>query len=487
MVNGEDSRVSLRRISPGVLVKQATGDDAVREARFLSRLSDSPFVTSLVPNSTYVAPSGTWSSYAMRVVDGTSLHTYAAHLQALPRRDPPPSLVRSLLAVLRTMLTAGVVHRDVIARNWLVTREAEVTLIDFSWALDRRGAIGDTRTAPSTLGVPHSQPQWEHEHDCDVVDAGTVFANLFPDTMWTDLFVDMRDHREPCELATLDHFDRLLDMTLRQHSTAHPPLRIPAGLVDSLHQAYRVNASKVRLDALAPRIIRPGSLALAEYGSWNGYFSVLLALQMREARVVSVELESMRVSRHVQVLSEQGIRPRNTVCHGALVASSAATAAAILAQHREHQQLDSAPLIPIISTLASLPCTLDVQLALSTTHWWGFTTQHDALSGHAALVASACVTFLEIPSPADSSIWSYTNVEQQASLLEWYRAPWSTVASFVAEVSTRAGPGVRTEWVVRTGDRDVWQFVNEPLCLQQRPSCTREQLVHAFGGNEQCS
>lgn len=151
------------------VLKQCSGDLAVREATVIQKISKLYSSQNFVPNVISVAQHDTWSSYEMDKVEGP-LASDAKALVGSP--ESFFNFAMSLLEALEAMQALGVKHHDLHSRNVIVNkRTSRAVLIDFSWA--------------STPERGNSQPAellWQagssETSTCDVYSAGNILKEL---------------------------------------------------------------------------------------------------------------------------------------------------------------------------------------------------------------------------------------------------------------------------------------------------------------------
>jgi predicted Ser/Thr protein kinase len=147
------------------IVKQATADMALHEAKILERLHGASFPR--------VISSEQFDGYSVLVMEriaGVDLAEARAGISATPKRLV--SFLRECLAILSQLRAAAVRHRDIRLGNIRV-RDGHPVLIDFGWA-----EVGDeTYLSPGGLG---GLERIKTGPPCDIYSMGKVFEQIIP-------------------------------------------------------------------------------------------------------------------------------------------------------------------------------------------------------------------------------------------------------------------------------------------------------------------
>lgn len=163
--NGTEYWTRVHHIG-GRAIKQATGDTAAREHRFLQRLSGSAFP------ATYGAKlENVYSVAEFEWIDGDPLPAAAKELRQNER-----SLIdfaSRCVGILRALADAGITHRDIREANILV-RDGHPVLFDFGWAVSRDDSIFE----PFNLNKRGRAPEGDRS---DVYAMGRVLRDLTAD------------------------------------------------------------------------------------------------------------------------------------------------------------------------------------------------------------------------------------------------------------------------------------------------------------------
>jgi hypothetical protein len=147
------------------LIKQATGDLAMHEARVLGRLQGAHF-----PRVISSDQREGFSILNMERIDGIALVDSLWEVAASPKCLA--AFMRECLTIIEEMRAAATEHRDIRMENLLV-RDSRPVLIDFGWSQSQ----GEPYAAPSHVGglerIPSGPP-------CDLYSMGRVFEQLVP-------------------------------------------------------------------------------------------------------------------------------------------------------------------------------------------------------------------------------------------------------------------------------------------------------------------
>jgi SAM-dependent methyltransferase len=151
--------------SPDRIIKQATFDMALHEAKILQRLQGGHF-----PKVISVEQRGGYSVLIMERIHGAALAESRAAIACDPKRLA--SFLRECVAILSQLRAASIRHRDIRLEN-LWVREGQAMLIDFGWA----EAADEPYLNPGGLGGLERIPEGP---TCDTYSMGRVFEQIIP-------------------------------------------------------------------------------------------------------------------------------------------------------------------------------------------------------------------------------------------------------------------------------------------------------------------
>ena len=170
--------------SPDRIVKQATADMALHEAKILERLQGAYF-----PRVISSEQCDGYSVFVMERIVGVELAESRAEISSNPKYLA--GFLGECLAILSQMRAAGIRHRDIRLENVLV-RDGHPALIDFGWA-----ETGDEAWLnPGGLG---GLERIQEGPPCDAYSMGRVFEQIIPEN--SKLFAPLLEMMLNPELA----------------------------------------------------------------------------------------------------------------------------------------------------------------------------------------------------------------------------------------------------------------------------------------------